>query len=180
MEHLLCKIGWAQVIHHLQAFLFCCGCMGGWSKSRNGHNAPGAEIRCLFMISLVRKESDTALSQKKTGSSCHFCADCGEDKKPQAFPSFQSKEISVRYFSGRHVYALILLQTSWCKPETVGFCWCLSLIPVSQLRLSPVLTTTAPYWSISLELVASCQTASRAGWRWSARCHEVIPSGGGI
>lgn len=64
------------------------------------------------MISFGRKESDAALSQKKTGSSCHFCPDGGEDKKHQAFHSFQSKEESVRYLSGRHMYSLILLLTS--------------------------------------------------------------------
>lgn len=51
--------------HHSEAPLFCWDCMGGGGESRSGHNALKAEIRCLFMFSMVRKESDTALSQQK-------------------------------------------------------------------------------------------------------------------
>lgn len=54
-----------RLAHHSQASLFCWGYMGGESESRSGHTALKAEIRCLFMISIVRKESDTALSQQK-------------------------------------------------------------------------------------------------------------------
>lgn len=48
----------------------------------------------------------------KISSSSNFCPD-GEDKKHQGLYSLQSKEVSVRYFAGKHCYVLPLLQISW-------------------------------------------------------------------
>lgn len=55
----------AGLARHSQASVFCWGCTGGRNKSRSEHNALRAEIRCLFLVSIVRRGSDVALSWQK-------------------------------------------------------------------------------------------------------------------
>lgn len=55
----------AGLAQHSRASVFCWGCTGGRNKSRSGHSALMAEIRCLFLVSVVRKGSDAALSWQK-------------------------------------------------------------------------------------------------------------------
>lgn len=119
---------------------------GGTKQEQKWAQCPQGWNQVPIHDQLYEKRIWHSLVPEKMGSSCHFCPDGGQDKKHQAFRSFQSEEVSVRYFSGRHMYVLILLQTSWHKLQTGGVCWCPSLITVSELGLSPVLTTTVPCW----------------------------------
>lgn len=112
----LVRLDGTRLAYHSQASLFCWDYVEGGGERRSRHSALRAVIRCLFIISIVKKGSDTALSWQKWAAHVGSVQMAKKIRNTKAFHSFQSKKESVKYFAGIHQYVLLLLQTSWHKP----------------------------------------------------------------